>query len=164
MPIRNHVERRIDAPPEKVWSLLADAAGYRAWNKSVISIEGTIAPGGTISLVSIANPKRAFKLHVTEMAAPNRMVWSDGMPLGLFKGERTYLVQPREGVTHFEMTEEYTGLLAGVFTKAIPDLTDSSTSSRTASRPPRRRRRRSAAKRLSAGQTPRWSEGSRRRH
>jgi len=47
------------------------------------------------------------------------------MPLGLFKGERTYLVQPREGVTHFEMTEEYTGLLAPMFTKAIPDLTES---------------------------------------
>ena len=47
------------------------------------------------------------------------------MPLGLFTGERTYLVEPREGVTHFEMTEEYTGPLAGLFTKAIPDLTES---------------------------------------
>ena len=47
------------------------------------------------------------------------------MPLGLFTGERTFLVQPREGVTHFEMTEVYSGLLAGMFTKAIPDLTES---------------------------------------
>jgi uncharacterized protein YndB with AHSA1/START domain len=125
MATRYHVERRIDAPPERVWTLLTDAASYRAWNKAVTSIEGKIAEGSTISLVSIANPKRTFKLHVTEMAAPNRMVWSDGMPLGLFTGERTYLVQPREGVTHFEMTEEYTGLLAGLFTKAIPDLTES---------------------------------------
>ena len=125
MPTRYHVERRIDAPPERVWALLTDASAYRDWNKSVIRIDGTIAPGRTISLVSIANPKRTFKLHVTEMAAPNRMVWQDGMPLGLFTGTRTYLVQPREGVTHFEMAEEYTGLLAGAFTKAIPDLTES---------------------------------------
>ena len=125
MATRYHVERRIDAPPERVWALLTDAAGYREWNKAVISIEGPIAPGQTVSLVSTANPKRTFKLHVTEMTPPNRMVWSDGMPLGLFKGERTYLVQPREGVTHFEMTEEYTGVLAGLFTKAIPDLTES---------------------------------------
>jgi uncharacterized protein YndB with AHSA1/START domain len=125
MPTRYTVSRRINAAPEKVWALLADAAGYRAWNRAVISIEGTIATGNTVSLVSTANPKRTFKLRVTEMAAPRRMVWSDGMPLGLFKGERTYLVEPREGVTHFEMTEEYTGLLAGVFTKAIPDLTES---------------------------------------
>ena len=47
------------------------------------------------------------------------------MPLGLFKGERTYLVKPREGITHFEMTEAFSGLLAPVFTKAIPDMTES---------------------------------------
>jgi uncharacterized protein YndB with AHSA1/START domain len=125
MPTRYHVERRIEASPEKVWGLLTDAASYRTWNKSVISIEGTIAPGSTVSLVSIANPKRTFKLHVTEVSTPSRMVWRDGMPLGLFTGERTYLVQPRVGVTQFEMTEAYTGLLAGLFTKAIPDLTES---------------------------------------
>lgn len=118
------VSRRIDAAPEKVWAILTDASRYRDWNKAVVSIDGTIATGNTISLVSIANPKRTFKLHVTEMSAP-KMVWSDGMPLGLFTGERTYLVEPREGVTQFEMTEVYTGLLAGVFTKAIPDLTES---------------------------------------
>lgn len=125
MAMRYHVERRIDAPPEKVWALLSDASTWRDWNKSVISIDGTIATGQTVSLVSVANPNRAFKLRVTEVSAPNRMVWSDGMPLGLFKGERTYLVQPREGVTHFEMAEVYSGLLAPMFTRAIPDLTDS---------------------------------------
>jgi len=125
MSTRYHVERRIDAPPEKVWALLADASTYPNWNRAVVSIDGTIAQENTVALVSIANPKRTFKLRVTELSAPTRMVWSDGMPLGLFKGERTYLVQPREGVTHFEMTEEYTGLLAGLFTKAIPDLTAS---------------------------------------
>ncbi|MES2208880.1 MAG: SRPBCC domain-containing protein [Chloroflexota bacterium] len=125
MTTRYTVGRRINAEPEKVWALLADASSYRQWNRAVVSIEGRIAAGETVSLVSIANPRRTFRLHVTELTAPTRMVWRDGMPLGLFTGERTYLVEPREGVTHFEMTEEYTGLLAGVFTKAIPDLTES---------------------------------------
>lgn len=125
MTTRYTVGRRINAEPEKVWALLADASSYRQWNRAVVSIEGRIAAGETVSLVSIANPKRTFRLQVTELTAPTRMVWRDGMPLGLFTGERTYLVEPREGVTHFEMTEEYTGLLAGVFTKAIPDLTES---------------------------------------
>jgi uncharacterized protein YndB with AHSA1/START domain len=40
MPTRYHVERRIDAPPERVWALLADAAGYRAWNSAVIRDRG----------------------------------------------------------------------------------------------------------------------------
>ena len=87
MASRYHVERRIDAPPEAVWRLLTDASSYRDWNKSVISIDGHIEPGQTISLVSIANPKRTFKLRVTEVAAPSRMAWSDGMPLGLAEVE-----------------------------------------------------------------------------
>ena len=120
-----HVSRRIEASPQRVWSLLTDASTYRDWNRAVVSIDGTIAPGGTVSLVSIANPKRTFKLHVTEMTPPSRMVWTDGMPLGLFKGERTYTVEARDGVTRFEMTAVYSGLLAGLFTKAIPDLTES---------------------------------------
>lgn len=122
---RYHVSRRINAPADRVWSLLTDAASYRDWNGAVLSIDGTIAKGNTISLVSVVNPKRTFKLRITEMARPNRLVWSDGMPLGLFKGERTYRLDERDGATDFSMTEEFRGLLAGVLTKAIPDMTES---------------------------------------
>lgn len=122
MALQYTVARRIDAQPERVWALLTDAAGYSRWNKAVLSLEGSIAPGSTIKLVSVANPKRAFRLMVTDMTRPNRMIWADGMPLGLFSGVRTFRIEPREGVTHFEMTEVYTGLLAPLFTKAIPDL------------------------------------------
>ena len=120
-----HVRRRINAPAERVWGLLTDASSYRDWNRAVVSIEGTIALGNTISLVSIVNPKRVFTLKITDVARPNRLVWSDGMPLGLFKGERTYRLDERDGATEFSMTEQFSGLLAGLITRAIPDLTDS---------------------------------------
>ena len=113
MATKYTVSRRIDASPEKVLALLTDASSDGAWNRAIVSIEGKIAAGETISLVSIANPERTFRLHVTELTAPTRMVWRDGMPLGSFTGERTYRVEPREGVTHFEMTEEYTGCCPG---------------------------------------------------
>ncbi len=102
-----HVSRRIDAPAERVWGLLTDASTYRDWNRAVVSIEGTIALGNTISLVSIVNPKRVFTLKITDVARPNRLVWSDGMPLGLFKGERTYRLDERDGATEFSMTEQF---------------------------------------------------------
>jgi uncharacterized protein YndB with AHSA1/START domain len=76
MAKRYHVSRHIDAPVERVWALLTDASSYRAWNRAVVSIEGPITKGTTISLVSIVNPKRTFKLKVTEMTPPNRMVWA----------------------------------------------------------------------------------------
>ncbi|HEY4228283.1 MAG TPA: SRPBCC domain-containing protein [Candidatus Limnocylindrales bacterium] len=120
-----HVTRQINAPAERVWDLLTDATGYAKWNRAVISIDGPIAMGETIALVSIANPKRVFKLKITDAARPSRLVWSDGMPLGLFKGERTYLLTEENGGTAFSMSEAFTGPLAGMMVRAIPDLTDS---------------------------------------
>jgi uncharacterized protein YndB with AHSA1/START domain len=120
------VERLIDASPEQAWSLLTDAQSYRDWNKAVVSLEGRIAVDEKIKLVSVANPKRVFSLTVTEMRQPHRMVWSDGMPLGLFRGVRTFALRPQDGGgTVFSMEEVYSGPLAPLISKAIPDLTKS---------------------------------------
>lgn len=119
------VRRQINAAPEKVWSLLSDADAWKEWNPTIISIEGPIAQGEKVKLVSTVNPKRAFSLTVTSMNPPAEMVWSDGMPLGLFKGERTYRVTPKDGGSEFFMEEVYTGLMAPLITKSIPDMTDS---------------------------------------
>ena len=90
MTDRYHVSRNISATPQAVWDLLSNTSTYADWNPAVVSISGTIAEGNTVSLVSIVNPKRTFKLNVTAVEPPHRMVWSDGMPFGLFKG-RTHL-------------------------------------------------------------------------
>jgi uncharacterized protein YndB with AHSA1/START domain len=120
------VSRTINAPVTVVWSLLTDASSYARWNRAVVSIEGPIAEGNSIRLVSIADPKRTFTLKVVEMRAPNHMVWADGMPLGLFTGRRTYTIdESAGGGCEFTMVEAFTGPLAGLITKAIPDLTES---------------------------------------
>ncbi len=119
------VHREIQARPEAIWALLTDAAGYPGWNPSVLGIEGRIAPGERIALTSTVNPRRAFKLTVTEFTPPTRMVWSDGMPLGLFSGVRTYRVVPRGAVSEFSMEEVFSGLLAPLITRTIPDMTES---------------------------------------
>jgi hypothetical protein len=75
---------------------------------------------------SVVNPKRAFKLKVTEFSPPRSMVWADGMPLGLFKGVRTYRLQPQEdGTTLFSMEEVFSGLLEPMISRSIPDMTES---------------------------------------
>lgn len=59
------------------------------------------------------NPGRAFPVKVTTFELPKRMAWTVGVPLGLFKGERTFTLAPRQnGDVEFSMREEYTGLLA----------------------------------------------------
>jgi uncharacterized protein YndB with AHSA1/START domain len=119
------VTRNIAARAETVWNLLTDASSYPDWNRSVLNIEGQIAEGEKIKLTSVVNPNRQFKLNVSAVDAPKSMVWWDGMPLGLFKGVRTFQITPKDGGIEFSMEEVYSGLMAPMITKSIPDMTES---------------------------------------
>jgi hypothetical protein len=112
----------IDASPEAIWSVLTDAPGYADWDSGVVRVEGTIAPQEKIKVVSEANPKRAFPVKVTEFAPGERMVWSGGMPLGLFRGVRTFTLTPENSSTRFVMREEYTGPMLPLIWRSMPDL------------------------------------------
>jgi len=113
----------IAAPPETIWRILTDAPDYPNWNSTVISVDGRIAAGEKITVHAKIAPGRAFPLQVVEFDAPKRMVWSGGMPLGLFTGKRTYDLRPTDGPgVEFTMREEYAGLLAPLIAKSIPDL------------------------------------------
>lgn len=119
------VTRTIEAEPQVVWDLLTTAADYPDWNPAVLGVEGEIEDGATIRLTSVVNPQRQFKLKVTDVRPPNHMVWWDGMPLGLFKGVRTFDVTANgDGTSEFEMEEVYSGLMAPLITKSIPDQTE----------------------------------------
>ena len=119
---RFHAVRRIAAAPERVWALLVDLPSWSAWNSTIVSIEGDVTPGGTVRLVAAVNQQRTFTLRVTELVPPQHMVWASGMPLGLFRGVRTYSLAPAAGDegTDFAMTEAYTGPLAGLIGRVHP--------------------------------------------
>lgn len=120
------VTRNVNASPDVIWTLLTDAASYPDWNPTVLSIDGVIAKGERIALTSVVNPDRKFKLTVTEFDPPTKMVWADGMPLGLFKGVRTYTVLPASnGTSEFKMVEVFSGLMEPLISKSIPDMTES---------------------------------------
>jgi hypothetical protein len=51
------------------------------------------------------------------------MTWLGGMPLGLFKGVRTYRLSPAgEGATRFTMREEFTGPSVPLIWRRLPDF------------------------------------------
>ena len=112
----------ISARPEAIWAVLTDAPAYPDWDSGVVRVEGRIAPQETITVVSEANPKRAFPVKVTEFAPAERMTWSGGMPLGLFKGVRTFTLAPENGATRFVMREEYTGPMLPLIWRSMPEL------------------------------------------
>jgi hypothetical protein len=113
----------IRATPERIWALLTDAAGYVGWNNTVNKVVGRIALGERVTVHPKINPGRAFPVRVVEFQPPRRMVWSGGMPLGLFKGQRTFALTPGgNGEVGFSMREEFTGPLAPLISRSIPDL------------------------------------------
>lgn len=119
------VEQDIAAAPDRVWAILTDAPRLVGGGLGVTRIEGAIHPGGRFKLWSEVSPARAFSLRVAVFEPPTRMTWEGGMPFGLFKGVRTFALTATTSGTHFHMREAFTGLLAPMIVKTIPDLTPS---------------------------------------
>ncbi len=117
------VSAAIQAPPEKIWSYLTNAADYPNWNSTVDRVEGDIVLGKKIKVFAKISPNRAFPVAVAELETNRKMVWKGGMPFGLFKGIRTFLLSSNSGgSTTIDMTENFSGLLLSMMSKSIPDL------------------------------------------
>lgn len=113
----------IQAAPETIWAILTDAPAYPEWNPTVDKVEGTIERGQKIKVFAKISPDRAFPVKVSEFKPSEKMVWSGGMPLGLFKGERTFTLTPgADGSVEFAMREVFSGLMSPLIERSIPDL------------------------------------------
>ncbi len=114
----------IAASPEAIWAILTNAAGYPEWDPSVERIEGRIGPGERITAYTKLTPGRAFPATVTNFVPARSMTWTGGLPLGLFKGERTFTLSPRaDGGTEFTLREVFSGPMLGLFGRSLPNLT-----------------------------------------
>jgi uncharacterized protein YndB with AHSA1/START domain len=113
---------QIAAPAAAVWEVLIDGNRWQSWDSGVTEVDGRIEPGAKVTIRSEATPGRAFPVKVTAFEAPHRLEFSGGMPLGLFRGVRSYTLTPAAGGTTFRMREEYTGPLLGLIWRSMPDL------------------------------------------
>src|SRR5713226_10012668 len=100
----------INASPDAIWRILTDGPGYPKWDPGVVRIEGSIASGNRVTAFTKRDPKRAFPAKVSEFVPGQKMTWTGGMPLGLFKGVRTFTLTPQvNGSIEFTLREEYSG-------------------------------------------------------
>lgn len=114
----------IKASPDVIWKILTDAPNYPTWDPYAIRIEGTIADGQSITAYTKLSPDRAFPVKVTDFVPNQRMSWVGGLPLGLFKGVRSFVLTPKgDGTTDFTVREEFTGPLLVVMGRSLPDMT-----------------------------------------
>ncbi len=117
-----HVSRDIAAPPAKLWAILTDAAQLSDGTFSIIRIDGQIGPGQSFKLWSEVDPTRAFPIKVAVWDPEKQMEWHGGMPLGLFLGNRQFILTATGSGTRFQMQETYSGPLKRLITRFIPDL------------------------------------------
>lgn len=119
------VGKTIAAPPAKVWKVLTDASKYTTWNSTITKLDGTIAMGGKLALVSKDAPDKTFDLAVTTFEPAKRMVWEDGG--SMFLGVRNFTLIPSAdgNSTTFVMSETFSGGMLGMIEGSLPDFTKS---------------------------------------
>jgi len=113
--------RHIAAPPEAVWALLTDPAALMRIGTGITRLDGRIAEGETIALCNEIAGDRVFRIKVSAVAPPARMLWSSGTP-GIFRGVREFTLRATDGGTDFAMVETYRGLMLPLIWRSLPDM------------------------------------------
>ena len=107
------VTTKIARPPEAIWAVLTDATTYAEWAAGVHRLEGQIENGALLKLFTVSKPQSPMSLRVSDLESPKTFKLSGGLPLNLFRGDRTITLTPQpDGTTEFSMCEVFSGLLA----------------------------------------------------
>ncbi len=114
----------INAPAGTIWAVLTDTAKWPEWDPSCDKIEGQIALGNKIKAFTKLSPGRAFPVKVSELVENQKMTWSGGMPLGLFKGVRTFTLEGQGDAVQFTLREEFSGPMLALIGGTIPDMNE----------------------------------------
>ena len=118
-----HTEIEINAPAEKVWSVLTDFSKYPDWNPFVKSVEGKVAVG-TAFKVKLQQPEgkiMTFKPKCLAFEENREFRWIGHLFIkGLFDGEHVFKLKPIEGnKTKFVQCENFKGILVSLFWKDL---------------------------------------------
>ncbi len=116
----------INAPGDRVWQVLTDLDGYRAWNPFLTSASGAIAPGSKIT-ISAKVGKRTITFHprITVVAPKKKLVWVDRLLFSeLFEGEHEFdVIERDQSHTRVIQSEHFKGMLvAALWTRFSPAL------------------------------------------
>ncbi len=112
----------IKASAEAVWEIITNPQTLTEGGLGISRFEGALGLGEKVKLWAEVAPKQAFALKVTAYDPAARMEWTGGMPFGLFKGVRQFVLTPRGQGTHLLVTETFSGPMLGMIAKSMPDL------------------------------------------
>jgi hypothetical protein len=119
--IRTEIE--IDAPVNKVWSILTDFSRQAEWNPFIREISGELRRGAQLQ-VNLGPPgKRAMKFKpIVQLVEPEKAFrWLGHLFIpGLFDGEHIFELETAgKNATRFIQREKFSGILVGIFRKSL---------------------------------------------
>jgi hypothetical protein len=125
--LRLETQIAIDAPAEKVWSLLLDFPSYASWNPFIRSVEGKPIVGQSLKvLIQPPGGKGMIVRPMILAATPDREFRWKGKILfpGIFDGEHYFRLesQPQGGII-FHHGEIFSGLLVPLLKSFLENRT-----------------------------------------
>jgi uncharacterized protein YndB with AHSA1/START domain len=113
----------VAVPPETVWAVLTDFAHWPEWNQDVksMSFDGPLEPGSTFRWK--AGPGTI--VSTLEQVDPPRYVRWRGKTMSI-KAIHEWRLEPRDGGTHVETEESFSGALASLMRGSLQKTLDTS--------------------------------------
>jgi hypothetical protein len=92
------VDTDIQAPPERVWSLLVDFAAYPQWNPFVTTLEGDVREGAPLrACMSIGGKVIPARIDLSRVAPNRELAWTGGFtPRFLLHAVHAFRLEPLE--------------------------------------------------------------------
>ena len=106
-----HTQLIIPAQPEKVWSVLMDAPGYKEWNPVLVPIKGELREGEIIKYkMTQPNGETAeLEAEVIKIDKGKELNQYGGL-WGFLTFDHRYILEPVEGGTQVTQHEDYRGI------------------------------------------------------
>jgi len=124
---RLETQIEIDAPAERVWSLLMDFPAYPRWNPFVRSIAGSPVVGQSLTVFVQPPGSRGMQFRPTVLVVdpPRELRWKGKLVVpGLFAGEHDFRLEPRpQGGLLFRQGEIFSGLLVPLLKRSLDGAT-----------------------------------------
>ncbi|MGD0462120.1 MAG: SRPBCC domain-containing protein [Tepidisphaeraceae bacterium] len=120
-------EISIDAPANRIWTILTDFAHFQDWNPFITHIEGQPQRGARLTVTIQPPDSKAMRFRpVVLKAEPGQELrWLGHLLLpGLFDGEHVFSIEPTgEKKVLFRQSEQFGGLLVPLLWGKMGDKT-----------------------------------------
>ena len=112
----------VNAPPERVWAVMADAERWHEWTPSVTSVQlldKPLAVGGRAVIRQPELPPAKFR--ITAMEPGRSFTWATGYP-GVVYVHAKHTVEPTPTGARARLALRFDGLLGGMMGKKMAAL------------------------------------------